>query len=192
MRATQAKAASRTPTFDEEELDGLATSLAAQFALLYDARPADAHVASVGNTLVFSFQGGLTSVDERMVEAGHLDRLRRFRQQFLGAIGDRLSALVRAATGTEVVSFLGDFHPESRTTRAVFVLDPSSRGDREARQALLNWSVQVRRNARILREEHLANRHAHHELKRELVELCAAIARTRSRGEKRQKRSDDR
>jgi uncharacterized protein YbcI len=156
---------------DAATLRRLATSLSDQFALLYDARPIDPTVGVINDSLVYAFHGGLTLADERLMDAGRGAEVREFRERFLKVAGEQLSAVVEALTGGAVTSFFGTFDPVSGLTEGTFFID--SRPDRvlEERQALLNWSAQVRRNARSLRDEHVASREAHHALQESLRDL---------------------
>jgi uncharacterized protein YbcI len=152
----------------DDALARIAGSLSDLYGELYDARPGDAHASLTANMLAFVFEGGLTVADEWLLRMGKEERLREFRGQFFEVISERMVAVVADLTGKEVTySFFG-FDPRTRTTHAIFVLDLSELNETEQRQAVLNWSEQVRRNARRLREEHVATREIHHELAAEV------------------------
>lgn len=150
---------------DRQALDRLSRSLADQFAALYDIGPADPRVSREGSILTFAFAGGLSASDELLLEVGRGEQLREFREHFLRAISGQLSEVVEALTGAAVRHFFPAFELPTRTTSCFFVLDEHVRDEAEQRRALLNWSEQVRRNARDLRQRHRAAREAHARLR---------------------------
>jgi len=106
----------------DSRLNQLATTLADQLALLYEARPVDPQVSLEGNTLTFAFHGGLTNSDELLIRGGRQRELRDFREEFLQATSARLSEIVSSFTGSCVVLFSAAFDPGSRTTTSFFTL----------------------------------------------------------------------
>jgi uncharacterized protein YbcI len=148
----------------DRQRERLATTLADQFAVLYDVRPVDPVVTLGGNTLSFTFQGGLTPSDESLLAGGRDTDLREFREHFLRVAADQLQAVVEALVPARVSFFYSAFDSDSRTTNCSFVLDFSADAEREQREAILSWSEQVRRNARDLRLRHAEIRDAHKRL----------------------------
>jgi uncharacterized protein YbcI len=149
----------------DEALERVASTLSSLYFTLYEERPADAHASLTGNMLAYVFEGGLGVSDEWLLRTGRGERLREFRQNFFEVVSDEMVGVVGDLTGMPVTySFFG-FDPTTRTTHAVFVLDMSELHGAEQRQAVLNWSEQVRRNARRLREQHRATREVHARLK---------------------------
>jgi hypothetical protein len=148
-----------------ERYGRLATSLADQFAALYDSSPADPWVSVEGEMLTFAFQGGLSPADEWLLDSGRTIELREFREHFLHVVADQLTAVVEALTEFEVRRLLPAFDSDSRTTRCFFLVAPRSGEEGEERRAVLAWSEQVRRNARRLRERHRETREAHARLR---------------------------
>lgn len=158
----------RNPRLGEDALDRIAGSLADLYNALYEERPLNARASLTGNMLAFVFEDGLSVADEWLLRGGHDDRLREFRNHFLQAAGDELVGVVSDLTGLRVTYSFYGFDPETRTTHAIFVLDLSELNESQQRQAVLNWSEQVRRNARRLREQHVATRATHHALAEEM------------------------
>jgi hypothetical protein len=163
MNARPAKPA-REARLDEEALGRIAASLADQYAVLYDERANDPRVSLTGNMLAFVFEGGLSVSDEWLLRHGSEERLREFREQFFEVVAGELVGIVAELSARPVTYSFNGFDPRTRTTHVIFVLDLRGRDTAEERQALLNWSEQVRRNARRLREEHTSTREMHHEL----------------------------
>jgi uncharacterized protein YbcI len=149
----------------------LASTLADQIALLYEARPGDPRVGLNENMLTFAFEGGLTSSDECLLAAGRKREVRAFREHFLQAASTQLSEIVTSFAGAEVTFFFAAFDPASRTTSCFFVLDSEADPQREQRRAIRNWSEQVRRNARDLRARHDQIRSEHRRLREGLHRL---------------------
>jgi uncharacterized membrane protein YccC len=152
----------------DDALDRIAAALAELYYVLYEERPLDARASQTGNMLAFVFENGLSVADERLLGSGRDERLQEFREHFLRAADDEMSGVVHALTGLPVTYSFYGFDAKSRTTHGIFVLDLSSLHGSEERQAILNWSEQVRRNARRLRELHVATRNTHRDLKEEM------------------------
>lgn len=147
--------------FDDGLLESVATALADQFAALYDARPRHCRSQLGGHVLTFSFLGGLSRFDELLLEGRRDAEVRDFRVLFLEAVSPQLGEVVEALSGFGVSHFFASFDPVRQTTECLFLLDPRRSDEDEQRRALLNWSEQVRRNARELRERHREAREAH-------------------------------
>jgi Na+-translocating membrane potential-generating system MpsC-like protein len=142
----------------QEALDRIAGTLSDLYRGLYEEQPIDSQASLTGNMLAFVFEGGLSVADEWLLRNGRDDRLGEFRQQFFEVVDHELVGVVADLTSLPVnYSFYG-FDPRTRTTHAIFVLDLTKLDRSEERQAVLNWSGQVRRNARRLRAEHVATR----------------------------------
>jgi uncharacterized protein YbcI len=146
---------------DAAMLERLQGALADQFAALYDAQPVDPHAQLAGNVLTFSFHGGFSRADESLLEAGRETELHDFRLNFLDVVGGQLGEVVEALSGRRVRRVFTAFDPAGRITECLFTFDESEPDESEQRRALLNWSEQVRRNARDLRERHRAARQAY-------------------------------
>jgi hypothetical protein len=162
---------------EPERLDRLARSLADLYAMLYDGRPASARCTLSGDLLAFGFDGGLSVADEWLLANGREDRVIDFRRQFFEAVSDEMIAVVGGITDLTVDTSFFEFDPRTRSTHAIFVVEPSLVAAAQDRQAVLNWGEQVRRNARKLRAQHVASRAVHVELKREVREKREAAER---------------
>jgi uncharacterized protein YbcI len=155
----------------EAALDQIAISLAALYASLYESRPADARASLTGNMLAFVFEGGLSVADEWLLANGREEQLGKFRTQFFEVAGVEMTAVVGDLTGRPVTYSFTGFDPRTRTTHAIFVLDLDSADEAEERRAIINWSEQVRRNARRIKAEHVATRERHVELRTRVEEM---------------------
>jgi hypothetical protein len=152
----------------EDALERIAAALADLYYVLYEERALDAHASLTGNMLAFVFEDGLSVADEWLLVAGREQRLKEFREHFFSVVSDELTGVVTELTGLPVTySFFG-FDPKTRTSHSIFILDLSALNAAEQRKAVLNWSEQVRRNARRLREQHVAAREVHRGLTEQL------------------------
>jgi uncharacterized protein YbcI len=180
----------------EDALDRIAAALADLYYVLYEERPLDAHASLTGNMLAFVFEDGLSVADERLLQGGRDERLLEFREHFLRAADGELAGVVNALTGLPVTYSFYGFDVKTRTTHAIFVLDLSTLNGSEERQAVLNWSEQVRRNARLLREQHVAARNVHRDLKAEMRaqrdRMQSEVDGDGADGGEKSRRSDDR
>jgi len=177
----------------DDALERIAATLAELYYSLYEERPLDARASLNDNMLAFVFEDGLSVADERLLQGGRDDRLREFREHFLRAADGEMAGVVNALTGLPVTYSFYGFDVKTRTTHAIFVLDLSALNASEERQAVLNWSEQVRRNARLLREQHVAARNIHHDLKEELRGYRERMHReANGDGGQERARSDDR
>jgi uncharacterized protein YbcI len=179
-----------SPRLGEDALERIAATLSDLYRMIYEERPLDPHASLTGNMLAFVFEDGLTAADRLLLRNGRVDRLCEFRQHFLDVIGDEMVAVVRDLTEVPVTYNFSGFDPKTRTTHVVFVLDLSELRGAEQRQAVLNWSEQVRRNARRLRRQHQATREIHLALKEQMLEARDAARRTAA-GDAVARRSDD-
>ena len=169
--------------FSPRRLGEIATGLADQFEVLYEAKPADPRANMAGNMLTIAFQGGLSPADETHLGAGHGGELRDFRECFLEVVAEDLSTTAELLTGSHVTYFSGLFDPATRTTNMLFVLDLIADDEEEQRQAIRSWSEQVRRNARELRMSNLQTRETHVALREQIGELRVAIGGERGRSQ---------
>jgi hypothetical protein len=176
----------------DDALERIAATLADLYHVLYEERALDPHASLTGNLLAFVFEDGLSVADEWLLLAGRDERLKEFREHFFSVVSDELTGVVTDLTGLPVTySFFG-FDPKTRTSHSMFVLDLSALNASEQRQAVLNWSEQVRRNARRLREQHIAAREVHRALTGQLRAQRDELRREAEADGGPARRSDDR
>jgi hypothetical protein len=176
---------------DDAALVRIAGALADSYGALYQEPAVDPRASLTGDMLAFSFQDGLNLADKALLRGGHVDRLEEFRRHFFEVVGDELSAVVVDLAGVPVdYSFYG-FDPGRRTTHGVFILDLGSARGAEGRQAVLNWSEQVRRSAGRLRAQHREIEAYYAPLKAEWKRKREELTRREPSGRSRE-RSDER
>jgi uncharacterized protein YbcI len=159
----------RKPTYgvklDIDALDRIAVTLSDLYRNLYEERPVSSQASLTGNMLAFVIEDGLSVADEWLLRNGRDDLLCDFREHFFEVVDDQMTEVIADLTGLSVTYSFYGFDPTTRTTHAIFVLDLTPLNHVEERQAILNWGEQVRRNARRLRQEHVATREAYKNLK---------------------------
>lgn len=141
--------------------------------------------------LAFVFEDGLSVADEWLLRTNNEERLSEFRRQFFEVVDEELVGVVTDLTGLPVTYSFYGFDPRTRTTHAVFVLDLEKLDSSEQHRAVLNWSEQVRRNARRLRQEHVATREAHVALKEQIHRRRETLRREARGRDPTERGSDD-
>jgi hypothetical protein len=141
-------------------LERIATTLSDFYFVHYEEPAVNSRASLTGNMLAFVFDGGLSVADEWLLRSGRAERLREFRQNFFEVVAGELIELVGGLAGMAVTYSFYGFDPTTRTTHTIFVLDARERYGADERQAVVNWSEQVRRNARRLWRERRAAREA--------------------------------
>jgi uncharacterized protein YbcI len=164
---------------EAEALERLSGALSDHYHLNYGEWPGDARASLTGNLLAFVFEGGLAVADEWLLRFGEAERLQESRRLFFEVATSEMVAIVADLTGHAVASSFYGFDPQTRTSHAIFVLDPNSRAGAEERRAVINWSQQVRLNARRLRSEHRAARDEHREMQQRVRETREASEQRR-------------
>ncbi|MBS1845861.1 MAG: DUF2294 family protein [Actinobacteria bacterium] len=175
----------------DEALERISDTLSDLYLNLYGERTVDARASLTGNMLAHVFEGGLGVSDQWLLRSGRGERLREFRQNFFEVVSGEMVGVVGDLTGMPVTYSFSGFDPTTRTTHSIFVLDTTELGGAEQRQAVLNWSEQVRRNARRLREEHRETREVHQALKAQMREKREEVARAEDDDRDAGRSSDD-
>src|SRR5215218_8552155 len=75
--------------------------------------------------LLVVMRGGVTVAEETMLERGHSDLVRQFRQTYQNEMGDVLCAKVEALTGRTVVNYQSQILFDPHIVMEVFFFDPS-------------------------------------------------------------------
>jgi uncharacterized protein YbcI len=115
--------------------------------------PTQAKSYLLDDLLLIVMRGGLTRAEQTMLDFGHPDLVRRFRQVFENAMTERLTGLVEELTGRKVATYQSQvlFSPdvvvemfvfeepakmEGRAATAVGQLDEDGTGEATADEAL--------------------------------------------------------
>jgi uncharacterized protein YbcI len=81
--------------------------------------------------LLVVMRGGVTVAEETMLERGHGDLVRQFRQTYQNEMGDALVAKVEALTGRTIVNYQSQILFDPHIVLEIFFFDPAD-GDADA------------------------------------------------------------
>lgn len=155
----------------DEELRDLAEGIADLLAVLSDGRPAQSRASLDAGTLTLVFRDGLVRADRLMIANGLSNEVKRFREAFLEEIRVELVKLVEALAGIEASAAATGFDPATLETS--LTLTVAARDDilEIEREALRNWSLQVRRKSSSLRRTHVEQRRIQSALTADMAKL---------------------
>jgi uncharacterized protein YbcI len=106
-----------------EELSRLSTALSGLTRELYGRGPERARAfAGDGDFLFVVFEGGLTTIEQTLLEAGDAALVRGLRQRFDEIVRPRFAAEVERILGRRVVDFHSQFLDQAGVTVGAFVL----------------------------------------------------------------------
>jgi uncharacterized protein YbcI len=95
--------------------------------------PPEAKSYMLDDLLLIVMRGGLTTAEKTMLEFGHPDQVRRFRQLFENEMTERLTNMVERLTGRTVATYQSQVMFDPDLALEMFVFD--SIGDRSDRAA---------------------------------------------------------
>jgi uncharacterized protein YbcI len=75
--------------------------------------------------LLVIMRGGVTVAEETMLERGHSDLVRQFRQTYQNEMGDVLCAKVEALTNRKVVNYQSQIMFDPHIVMEIFFFDPT-------------------------------------------------------------------
>jgi uncharacterized protein YbcI len=76
--------------------------------------------------LLVVMRGGVTTAEETMLERGHSDLVRQFRQTYQNEMADVLVAKVEALTGRKVVNYQSQIMFDPHIVLEIFFFEPGS------------------------------------------------------------------
>ena len=82
--------------------------------------------------LLIVMRGGATVAEETMLERGHSDLVRGFRQAYQNEMGDALIAKVEALTGRKVLTYQSQVLFDPQIVIEIFFFEPGSEGADES------------------------------------------------------------
>ena len=168
--------------FEDHRLAEFGAAIATLYATLYDEAPAGVESFADEGALCCRIQGGLTSGDLMMLQHGHADELAAYREGFFRAVAGQLGMAVTAYTGHDVLTQEATFDPATVTTMLRFELSPAVQAEVDQREALRNWSEQVRRSSRRLKALHIDAREEQRTLALRLHEEIEKRGQEKPRG----------
>src|SRR5215213_10972374 len=108
-----ADAASQTDDAGQSVLSKISTEIVRTLKESFGKGPVKAKSYMLDDFLLVVMRGGITVAEETMLERGHGDLVRTFRQTYQNEMGDTLVAKIEALTGRTVVNYQSQvlFHP---------------------------------------------------------------------------------
>ena len=108
---------------DGEVYAAISTSIVQAFKRYYGKGPTKARTYRNDNYIFCVLEGGLTTSEETLLQAGQEELIRTYRERFEEAVSDELCVRVAALIGHEVVGYHSQivFEPEPRVFE-IFVL----------------------------------------------------------------------
>ncbi len=76
--------------------------------------------------LVVVMRGGLTVAEQTMLDRGHSDRVRAFRQAYQNELGDELVAKIEVLTGRKVVNYQSQILFDPHIVMEIFFFDDTA------------------------------------------------------------------
>ncbi len=102
--------------------------------------PTQAKSYILDDMLIIVMRGGLTTAEKTMLEFGHADQVRQFRQLFENEMTGRLTDMVEDLTGRKVATYQSQVMFDPDTVVEMFVFDRPA--DEEARSATAEGQIQ--------------------------------------------------
>jgi uncharacterized protein YbcI len=88
--------------------------------------PVQAKSYMLDDFLIVVMRGGVTVAEQTMLDRGHGDMVRTFRQTYQNEMGDQLVATIEALTGRKVVNYQSQILFEPHIVMEIFFFDPGS------------------------------------------------------------------
>jgi uncharacterized protein YbcI len=90
--------------------------------------PENAKAYLLDDVMIVIMRGGLTTAERTMLDFGHPDQVRAFRQLFQNEMSERLMRSVSELTGRKVITYQSQILFEPDMMVEIFVFDPDSGG----------------------------------------------------------------
>jgi uncharacterized protein YbcI len=132
-------------------LSRISTQMVRAMKQYYGKGPVSAKSYLADDLLFVVMRGGVTQAEQTMLDAGHQDSVRRFRQEFEDEMGDLLTSMVERLTGRHVINYQSQILFDPDMSIEMFVFDePADPDQLEATvQAIQDPAVGVARNAEV-------------------------------------------
>ena len=117
--------ASQTDAAGQSVMAKISTEVVRTLKDSFGKGPLKAKSYMLDDFLLVVMRGGATVAEETMLERGHSDLVRQFRQTYQNEMGDVLCAKVEALTGRTVVNYQSQILFDPHIVMEVFFFDPS-------------------------------------------------------------------
>jgi uncharacterized protein YbcI len=111
-------------------LSRISTEMVRAMKQFYGKGPMHAKSYFIDDLLFIVMRGGMTQSEQTMLNAGHQDTVRQFRQEFENEMTPRLSQMVEQLTGRHVINYQSQVLFDPNMSVEIFVFDDQA-GARE-------------------------------------------------------------
>jgi uncharacterized protein YbcI len=109
-----------------EVMAGISTGLVQLHRRYYGKGPTKAKTHLVDETVVCFLEGGFTTVERTLIDAGNADAVHQIRRSFQQAMEGHFTSVVESALGRQVIAYLSLVHQSPDLAVEVFVLEPGA------------------------------------------------------------------
>src|SRR6186997_3044443 len=120
-----ADAASQSDDAGQSVLAKISTEVVRTLKESFGKGPVKAKSYLLDDFLLVVMRGGVTVAEQTMLERGHSNLVRQFRQTYQNEMGDVLCAKVEALTGRKVLTYQSQILFDPHIVMEVFFFDPS-------------------------------------------------------------------
>jgi uncharacterized protein YbcI len=116
-------AVSELPDHDQSLTAKISTELVRTLKHTFGKGPTRAKSYLLDDFLLVVMRGGLTTAEETMLQRGHEDLVRRFRQRYQDEMAESLIAMVESLTGRTVVNYQSQVLFDPHIVLEIFFFD---------------------------------------------------------------------
>jgi len=116
--------ASRDSPGRGQRLARISTELVQLHARFYGKGPTKAKTHIVDDLVVCILQGGFTTVERTLLDAGDREPVHAIRHSFQNAMESEFRDVVERATGRSVIAYMSEIHLDEDLAVELFVLEP--------------------------------------------------------------------
>src|SRR3954463_14309622 len=118
--------ASQTDDAGQSVLAKISTEVVRTLKESFGKGPVKAKSYLLDDFLLVVMRGGVTVAEETMLERGHGDLVRQFRQTYQNEMGDALVAKVEALTGRTIINYQSQILFDPHIVLEIFFFDPAA------------------------------------------------------------------
>ena len=124
-RAPYARLITTAPTTHGDVLTAISNGMVALLKEFYGQGPSKVKSYYADDLVVCVLRGGFSRVEQTLFEGGRTDAVIQQRMEFQELMRDRFEAVVRDATGREVIGFMSGNQQDPNLMAEVFILGPT-------------------------------------------------------------------
>jgi uncharacterized protein YbcI len=145
----------RSGVDDAEQAAGLlariSTQMVSAMKQYHGKGPISAKSYLIDDLLFIVMREGMTQSEQTMLDAGHQNTVRQFRQEFENEMAERLTSMVEQLTGRRVINYQSQVMFDPNMSVEMFVFDEPARADqlKETAEAVIDPRVGLARSDEI-------------------------------------------